>query len=167
MSNNYRLPSNVTPSEYEIFIQTFLSPSILSFSGHSIVTFKISDSSSSIILHIGKDLIIDPSLITFKSPKDQIKKGKFERDEKAERASFMLEDGESFEEGQWQLSTTFQSELGKGMMGYYRSVWTQEEVEAKDLENQKEKTYYALTQFQATAARRVFVSYNHFKGHIC
>jgi hypothetical protein len=149
-TNPYRLPLSPTAIHYDIYIKTYLKNEELRFQGFSEVEIELTYESEGILIHLGKDLELLGESIRIQSLSDgKIYKGTFDFDEKLERVKFRLEGGQKFQPGRWKIGVAFQSELLSSMMGYYKSSY--------NLEN-GEKAYYALSQFEATACRRAFVS---------
>ncbi|XP_078311638.1 puromycin-sensitive aminopeptidase-like [Crassostrea virginica] len=137
-----RLPTNVKPENYKLRLQPDLEK--FTFKGQEIIDVKVLSSTSSITLN-SEEIEIqsahykaadagDPSLAA---------EVKFEPD----NATVVLSFPSSLQPGSGQLSIDFTGQLNDKMKGFYRSKYFSPTGEEK---------YGAVTQFEATDARRAF-----------
>jgi len=135
----YRLPTSVVPSRYIIELKPDLAN--FTFSGSESITVEIAHASKEILLN-ALDLTIDS--VTAEQ-NGLVVPGVARLEASSERAvlSFNTELGA----GQWQLNLQFGGEINDKLRGFYRSAQTLEGGE---------KSWIALTQFEATDARRAF-----------
>ncbi|KAF9054698.1 leucyl aminopeptidase [Panaeolus papilionaceus] len=139
---NYRLPTSVKPTHYDVTLRTDLEAE--NFAGLVKINLNVKEDTKSISfntseLELGKATLYSDALkkdvtITFAG---------FERSQ--ERTTYELSDtlpaGSKAE-----LKISFSGKLTGSMMGYYKSSW----------EKDGKKINYTLTQFEPTAARRAF-----------
>ncbi|KAI0075828.1 hypothetical protein K474DRAFT_1663834 [Panus rudis PR-1116 ss-1] len=142
--NEFRLPTDLKPIHYDLTVRTDLEK--LKFDGFVKVDLDVKKTTSTVSFNVShiklsKISITAPSLSEpFVASPDALK-----IDETAERAT--LELPTTLPEGsKVQFSAGFEGELTGALMGYYRSSW----------EHEGKTGYYALTQFEPTAARRAF-----------
>ncbi|ESK92478.1 leucyl aminopeptidase [Moniliophthora roreri MCA 2997] len=142
MSSDYRLPTNVTPIHYDLTIRTDLKTS--KFFGAIEIDLNINEESSQIILN-ALDLHIEDVSIT--TSEDQVFIPIAQSlDKERERATFHFPT--KFAAGSTaKLHIKFDSDLTQNLAGYYKSSWKNKAGEV---------SFYALTQFEPTAARRAF-----------
>ncbi|KAK7047331.1 Aminopeptidase 2 mitochondrial [Paramarasmius palmivorus] len=141
-STDYRLPTNVAPSHYDLTIRTDLDT--LKFFGAVEIDLQINEETSQIVLNALDLTIGDVSIVTTENqvliPTTQ------SLDKEKERATFQfpakIPAGSTAK-----LHIKFEADLTQNLSGYYKSSW-------KDKEGKV--SYYALTQFEPTAARRAF-----------
>ncbi|KDN42604.1 putative AAP1-alanine/arginine aminopeptidase [Tilletiaria anomala UBC 951] len=144
----HRLPTAVTPEHYDIIIKSDLEA--LTFTGLVTITLNIEEETDVITLNVGPKLTLSKAHITSSALKTDSKTvAVLEHDKEHERAVARL--GQKLPKGsQATISIAYGSEIDNSMMGYYRSTW---EFEGK-------KGFYALTQFEPTAARRAFPGFD-------
>ncbi|THH28050.1 hypothetical protein EUX98_g6135 [Antrodiella citrinella] len=140
----YRLPTNVQPTHYDITVRTDLEK--LTFDGFVTVHLHVNEDTSNIVfntahLELGELTLFSPAL-----QRPEVRSAsELTIDETQERASLHLSStlpGGS----KAQLKVSFVGELSDSMMGYYRAAW----------EHEGKTKHYSLTQFQPTAARHAF-----------
>ncbi|KAF7777794.1 hypothetical protein Agabi119p4_3866 [Agaricus bisporus var. burnettii] len=140
--DEYRLPTNVKPAHYDVTIKTDLEN--LSFEGFVRIELDVKEPTSRIVLNtsgldLGQATLYSDSLKKELAPSEQT------LDTASERVAYSVNDtlpagSKAF------LKVSFKGELTGSMMGYYKSTY----------EEDGKPKYYALTQFEPTAARRAF-----------
>ncbi|KAF8603360.1 hypothetical protein BDV93DRAFT_523426 [Ceratobasidium sp. AG-I] len=145
-NEEYRLPTNVRPSHYDLTIQTDLEA--LTFKGFVIVELDIVEETSTITFN-SSDLVLHEDGLTVTS--DALKTEQTQTvklvsvDQKTERATVKL--ATPLPKGsKAKLRIGYEGKLTGSMMGYYRS----------SAPHEGKSRNYALTQFEPTAARRAF-----------
>ncbi|KAF8325549.1 uncharacterized protein EI90DRAFT_2931912 [Cantharellus anzutake] len=121
---DYRLPTNVKATHYDLTIKTDLE--VLKFWGYVIAHIDILEDTSSITLNasdlsfaLGSIAAIDSSGNLHKAKADIVE------DKKQERVTFQFED--PFKKGSSiQLRAAYEAELGNSMLGYYVSSWNKD-----------------------------------------
>ncbi|KAF9466381.1 leucyl aminopeptidase [Collybia nuda] len=140
--DEYRLPINVKPTHYDLTVRTDLDK--LQFEGFVKISLDIQKDTSTICLNastlqLGKASIYSDALKT-----EQVQSSE-SLDTVSERVTYhfpqTLPGGTRAE-----LRIGFSGELTGSMTGYYKSSW----------EDEGKKKFYALTQFEPTAARHAF-----------
>ncbi|KAG8691051.1 Aminopeptidase 2 mitochondrial [Ceratobasidium sp. 423] len=146
----YRLPTNVCPTHYDLTIQTDLEA--LTFKGFVIVDLDISEETSTITFN-SSELILHEEGLTITS--DALKTEQTQSvkltgvDQKSERASVQLTT--PLPKGsKAKLRVGYEGKLTGSMMGYYYS----------SAHHEGKPRNYTLTQFEPTAARRAFPSWD-------
>ncbi|PPQ87694.1 hypothetical protein CVT25_011461 [Psilocybe cyanescens] len=138
----YRLPTSVKPIHYDITVKTDLEK--LTFEGLAKISLEIKTDTSTIVLNASKDLELRKATI-YSDASEAGQAPTISLDTSQERAAFQLTDklraGSKAE-----LRIDFAGKLAGSMSGYYRASWV----------NEGKTEYYALTQFEPTAARRAF-----------
>lgn len=140
--DEYRLPTNVKPAHYDVTIKTDLES--LTFEGFVRIRLDIKEPTNRIILNsscleLGKASLYSDALKIGEIPIEQ------SLDQSSERVSYNI--NETLPAGSnASLKVFFKGELTGGMSGYYKSAY----------EKDGKTKYYALTQFEPTAARRSF-----------
>ncbi|KAI0792895.1 hypothetical protein C8Q75DRAFT_751852 [Abortiporus biennis] len=140
----YRLPTNVKPTHYDITIRSDLEK--LKFDGFVVIKLDVIEDTTSIVFNtseqiLGNATLTSPSLQT----PHTFSASSYKFDKESERATLelpvALPAGSTAE-----LKIGFSAELTGAMLGYYRSAW----------EEDGQTKHYALTQFEPTAARKAF-----------
>ncbi|KAJ3574305.1 hypothetical protein NP233_g1859 [Leucocoprinus birnbaumii] len=141
-SDQYRLPTDVKPVHYDVTIKTDLENQI--FEGFVRIDLDVKEATSRIVLNTS-DLDLGTAWLSSDSVKvDQVLSAQT-FDKESERVSYEL--GITLPAGsKASLKVAFKGELTGSMMGYYKSTY----------EEDGKTKYYALTQFEPTAARRAF-----------
>ncbi|KAI5119980.1 hypothetical protein M0805_004425 [Coniferiporia weirii] len=141
-ADEHRLPLDVKPLHYDVTIRTDLEK--LKFDGSVMIDLEILKETTSINFHSSglnlKDVTIHSD--AFKDGQNPISQS---TDKEKERVTLLFPT--SFPaKSKVQLKASFDADLTGNMMGYYYSSWVKD----------GKKQYYALTQFESTAARRAF-----------
>ena len=134
-----RLPRHVVPSRYNIHIDPNLDAS--TFVGQETVEVVVREPSEEIVLNAA-DLAIHSAVIEGGARRLA---GTIRLDATAERVSIRF--GEPLQPGPWRLSVEFSGVLNDNLRGFYRSTFT---------DSGGKKATLAVTQFEATDARRAF-----------
>ncbi|CAH0753049.1 unnamed protein product [Bemisia tabaci] len=136
-----RLPKTVKPSHYELFLHPDLKT--LTFDGKETVKIEILSAVNKIVLHAA-DLSIKDAVLTLANGETVTSEVSLTPEDELATFSFpkMLPPGPA------SLSCSFVGELNDKMKGFYRSKYISSAT--------KEETYAAVTQFEATDARRCF-----------
>lgn len=143
-----RLSLNTYPTHYDLTIKTDLRKKC--FEGKSTIHLTVSKSTPSIILNVASPLVLNyASLSNSTSPGSIRKAVEFKYDLKKERVEILFESGVVIEVGEYVLGLRWEGSLNRSMKGYYLSSYPTKEVEGQE-------SFYALTQFQPTSARRAF-----------
>ncbi|EPQ58615.1 hypothetical protein GLOTRDRAFT_36981 [Gloeophyllum trabeum ATCC 11539] len=141
-AGNYRLPTNVRPTHYDITVRTDLEK--LAFDGFVSIDLDVVEETSSIVLNSAHTQLGEASVYSEALRTEQIQ-ASANVDSTTERLTVRF--GTPLPAGsKAQLRIGFTGELDGSMAGYYRSKWT----------GQGKTQYYALTQFEPTAARKAF-----------
>ncbi|KAK1218706.1 Aminopeptidase 2 mitochondrial [Marasmius sp. AFHP31] len=142
-ASEHRLPTNVKPTHYDISIRTDLDK--LAFDGFVKISLDVKENTDTIVLN-SNGLKLGKASATSDASKGSLvveTKQTFDDQEKRVAFQFPIE----FKAGtKAQIQVGFSGELGDSMVGYYRSSWEQD----------GQKKYYALTQFEPVDARRAF-----------
>ncbi|KAJ1310324.1 hypothetical protein OPQ81_007063 [Rhizoctonia solani] len=145
-SEEYRLPTNVRPTHYDLTIQTDLEALI--FKGFVIVDLDILEETSTITFN-SSELILHEEGLTVTS--DALKTEQTQSvkltgvDQKSERASVQLTTSLP-KNSKAKLRVGYEGKLTGSMLGYYYS----------SAHHEGKPRNYTLTQFEPTAARRAF-----------
>ncbi|KAF8162999.1 leucyl aminopeptidase [Crassisporium funariophilum] len=141
-ADQYRLPTNVKATHYDVTIKTDLEK--LTFEGIVKVNLDIQTETSSIVLNTSELELGKASLYSDALKAEQEPTGS-SFDKSQERTTYQL--SANLPAGsKAELKIAFGGKLTGNMMGYYKSSW----------EHEGKTKYYALTQFEPTAARRAF-----------
>ncbi|PPQ98196.1 hypothetical protein CVT26_003242 [Gymnopilus dilepis] len=141
-ADHYRLPVNVKPTHYDLTIKTDLDK--LHFKGLVKVDLDVQHDTS-VITFNSADLELASAFIYSDVVKEEQALTYSGFDQAQQRTTYSLP--QTLPAGsKAQLKLNFSGALSGSMMGYYKSSW-QDEGKTK---------YYALTQFEPTAARRAF-----------
>jgi aminopeptidase 2 len=146
-SKYFRLSQDVIPSHYDITILSDLEK--LTFSGMVTITMNINKDTDSITINAGK-LSLGKGVVASEALKTESKSIiALDIDSAHERVTAKL--GSTLPKGsKATITLSYEGEIDNSMMGYYRSTW----------EHEGKKGFYALTQFEPTAARRAFPSFD-------
>jgi aminopeptidase 2 len=140
--DEYRLPLDVKPTHYDVTIRTDLDK--LSFGGFAKIDLDIKKETSTIVFNTMDLNLSDASIYSLASKTQQVQVAQT-IDGTMGRATVHfrtpLPAGSKA-----QLQIGFKGNLTSSMQGYYKSGW----------EHEGKTKYYALTQFEPTAARRAF-----------
>ncbi len=136
---SYRLPSVVIPERYAISLKPDLAT--FTFTGSETIEVNVASATKTILLN-ALDLTIDS--VTAEQD-GVIVPGVAQIDTATERATLTF--NAELSAGSWQLNIQFAGEINDKLRGFYRSAQTLSDGE---------KSWIALTQFEATDARRAF-----------
>ena len=144
----FRLPRNVVPTHYDITLKSDLEA--LTFSGTATISLDVLEETDSITFNAAAKLSLSKALVTSEALKTDNKSIiTLDVDQKHERATAVIPN--KLPKGsKATLIVAFASDIDNSMMGYYRSTW----------EHEGKKGYYALTQFEPTAARRAIPTWD-------
>ncbi|KDR73433.1 hypothetical protein GALMADRAFT_72186 [Galerina marginata CBS 339.88] len=141
-TGQYRLPTNVKPTHYDITIKTDLKE--LTFQGFVKVSLDVNTATSTIVLNTS-ELKLGNAFVYSDALKGEQLVTTSVFDKAQERTTFQLVDkipaGSKAE-----IRIAFAGELTGSMMGYYKASWKHE----------GKTKHYSLTQFEPTSARRAF-----------
>ncbi|KAK8869616.1 hypothetical protein IAR55_000183 [Kwoniella newhampshirensis] len=151
-----RLPTDVYPSHYDLVVKTDLLSSPPTFSGEVIISLDVKSDTSTLHFHLHKELTVTHIAITSSDLKTTssltIPVSELKLDEEKDTASIALTNlpGGGLKAGSKDVKVffKFESELRSAMHGYYKSLG--------DPDEDGKKPVYALTQFEATEARKAF-----------
>ncbi|KAL1741717.1 hypothetical protein HDZ31DRAFT_44813 [Schizophyllum fasciatum] len=138
-----RLPAHVRPTHYDLAIQTNLEE--LTYSGYVRVSLDVYEETNIIVLNSSHELTMDAVTIysnTLKTHQDA--SVAFSEEEERLTVSFPAALPAT---SKATLTIHFKAALSDSLMGYYKSAWEDDDGIER---------YYALTQFEPTAARRAF-----------
>jgi puromycin-sensitive aminopeptidase len=136
----YRLPTTVTPTRYELTLQPDLQR--FTFDGAETVTVVVAQQTSEVVLN-ALELEIDEASAEQDGKNPQL--ARIEMEPERERAHLHFRD--ALAPGEWKLRIKFRGILNDKLHGFYRSQYTDASGQAHML---------ATTQFEATDARRAF-----------
>ncbi|SCZ87979.1 BZ3500_MvSof-1268-A1-R1_Chr2-1g04106 [Microbotryum saponariae] len=120
----------------------------LTFSGTAEITLDVLHETASIVLHVAESIQIKHAVLSHGRKSSNQPATKFRLDTKRERVEIFFEGGKIVP-GQVRLGLRWESNLGT-TAGYYRSTYPAPGGQEGEI------AYYAITQFQPTAARRAF-----------
>jgi puromycin-sensitive aminopeptidase len=154
MAQPSRLPGNVVPSRYEIRIQPDLGPG--TFMGAATVEVTVREPVDEIVLNAAE---LHFQEITIQDHRGTIVPGTATLDEEAEQARLVFP--QTLGPGPWQLSLAFTGTLNDRLRGFYRSTVKASQPSPLSTGGGgtsagKEGELLAVTQFEATDARRAF-----------
>ncbi len=146
----YRLPHGVVPSRYEIRIEPDLAAG--TFTGTETITLAVQEPVSEIVLNAA-DLAL--RAIVLEDGRGARLHGSVTLDEAAEQARLTFPG--TVHPGAWQLSLSFDGTLNDKLRGFYRSTVKAAQPPASPSGGEPaSETVLAVTQFEATDARRAF-----------
>ncbi|XP_022120582.2 aminopeptidase N [Pieris rapae] len=139
-----RLPNSIKPDRYYLKLTPYIFDSNFTFDGEISVVITVRNDTNKVTFH-GVELVFH-TIGLFK--KDDGKEIEIEqRTEDIERQFHILVTAETLKAGQqYVLNITYTGILNDNLHGFYRSSY----------EEKKDKRWIAVTQFQATDARRAF-----------
>eukprot|EP01087_Luapelamoeba_hula_P011055 TRINITY_DN2978_c0_g1_i2.p1 TRINITY_DN2978_c0_g1~~TRINITY_DN2978_c0_g1_i2.p1 ORF type:complete len:911 (-),score=164.43 TRINITY_DN2978_c0_g1_i2:27-2624(-) len=135
------LPTNVQPINYDLHFKPDLKA--FNFTGTGVVSVKVSETTNTILVN-ALELNITKAEYTATGGNAQAAKS-INFNEKEETVSF--EFAEALQVGEGSLNLEFNAPLTDSLKGFYRSKYVKEN---------KEESWMAVTQFEATDARRAF-----------
>ncbi|KAL0947133.1 hypothetical protein HGRIS_013264 [Hohenbuehelia grisea] len=141
-NDEYRLPLNVKPTNYEITVQTDLEK--LTLSGFVKIHLDVKEDTTKVVLNTS-GLQLGPAVAFCVATQKEQEPSSHDLTTSNERVTYHfatpLPAGSKVH-----LTIPFNGELTGSMMGYYKSSW----------EHEGKTKYYALTQFEPTSARSAF-----------
>lgn len=141
-----RLPRSIRPAHYDLLVKSDLEA--LTFHGLVTITVDVTEVTDRVTLNVGPRLKVSRAHVkTADGALDAI--FPLEVDQQHERATIVLPH-ELLVGTRATVAIAFGSDLDNSMAGMYRSTWAHEGKEG----------FYALTQFEPTAARRAFPSFD-------
>lgn len=178
----YRLPTNVYPSHYDLIFKTDLEK--LVFEGQGIVHLDVKEATNHVIFNFNPSVkltnlslknattgethsysvpapsnasepdVNESNLATEATPVEDlssVKAGQVKVDKAQERIAIGVPESWKLDaNAKVSLHATWTDKLTDSMMGYYKSTWKKDGKDA----------HYALTQFEPTAARRAYPSWD-------
>ncbi|KAJ3856565.1 leucyl aminopeptidase [Lentinula lateritia] len=139
---NYRLPTDVSPTHYDLTLLTDLT--LHKFRGTVEVDLKVVTDTSKIVLNVAELHLSDAS-VTVVGEEEAFVPVSQSIDSIDQRATFVYPC--TFTAGSsLKLFVAFEGKLNKSLIGYYQGTW----------EDGGQKKIYTVTQFEPTAARRAF-----------
>uniref|UniRef100_A0A182SPU1 Aminopeptidase n=1 Tax=Anopheles maculatus TaxID=74869 RepID=A0A182SPU1_9DIPT len=153
--SSYRLPKSISPEHYNLRVYTHLGDEQgFVFHGHVTIRFICHEDADSVVLHSKNLTLLEQQILLREVNKDTPQKSSPEIDVKSVEyvtqhdyavfhVSTPLKKGARYE-----LTIPFESNLGTGLLGYYRSSYLDKRT--------KQKVWLAVTQFEPTYARQAF-----------
>ncbi|KAJ3908849.1 leucyl aminopeptidase [Lentinula edodes] len=139
---NYRLPTDVSPTHYDLTLLTDLT--LHKFRGTVEVALKVVTDTSKIVLNVAELHLSDAS-VTVAGEEEAFVPVSQSIDSIDQRATFVYPC--TFTAGSsLKLFIAFEGKLNESLIGYYEGTW----------EDGGQKKFYTVTQFEPTAARRAF-----------
>ncbi|KAG7473239.1 hypothetical protein MATL_G00093590 [Megalops atlanticus] len=149
---NMRLPNNLVPEEYTVYLQPYLYPEVyngtnqtFTFTGNSTVKFKCVKVTNRIYVH-SKDLNVTSVWVTDESGMSLPIKAKSLQEDDSNFFEIKLQSRLKVQ-GTYHLFTAFEGEMFDDLTGIYVSQYT---------ENGDEERFLVASQMQPTDARKVF-----------
>ncbi|GMK57699.1 hypothetical protein CspeluHIS016_0405330 [Cutaneotrichosporon spelunceum] len=140
---DYRLPTSVRPTHYELAVRTDLAASPPSFEAEVAISLEVLEDTPSVVFHMHPSLAVT-HLALNAGVTHELPISALSTDADTERATVTLAD--PLKTGSAKLFIRYGAELNGNMMGYYRSN--------SDPDENGKRLVYALTQFEPTSARR-------------
>ncbi|KIO32561.1 hypothetical protein M407DRAFT_213745 [Tulasnella calospora MUT 4182] len=146
---NFRLPTNVKATHYDLTFKTDLED--LTFKGYGVIHLDIVEETKEIIFNASSDLSIgDVSIHSEALKTEQVQSASEVKIQKDEERVTVLFTHALPKGSKAKLHLGWDAKLTGSMTGYYYS----------STEHEGKKRYYTLTQFEPTAARRAFPSWD-------
>ncbi|TRY66396.1 hypothetical protein DNTS_003361 [Danionella cerebrum] len=161
--SNLRLPDNVIPESYIVFLQPHLYPSIpnnyteqsFAFTGNSTVRLKCMQVSKSIYLH-AHNLNVTAVEVREAGSNEKLSVSGYKlHHNESDFLEIQLKDVMSGNGTYYDLFTQFEGELLDDLAGFYVSRYTGKEINDED-EDQDQERFLATSLLQPTDARKVF-----------
>ena len=139
-----RLPTNIKPSRYEVFLIPFIIPDNFTIAGEVNVDINITEPTTNITVHI-YDMTIheDEAKLVLSDDGSEVAITGHGYDDF--RQFYILQLGQELSNTQARLTIKWTGNLNDELAGFYRSSYTDENGDRR---------YIATTQFEATDARR-------------
>ncbi|KAL1256812.1 hypothetical protein QQF64_012357 [Cirrhinus molitorella] len=156
---NLRLPDNVIPESYKVFLQPYLYPAItnnytnqsFAFTGNSTVRIKCMTDSKTIFLHV-LDLNVTTVEVRKSDSNEKLSLSEYRiHQNESNFLEIQLKDKMSGNETYYDVFTKFEGELHNDLTGFYMSQYTEK---VKDDEDQER--FLATSLMKPTDARKVF-----------
>ena len=148
--NSYRLPRSVVPSQYEIRIEPDLPAG--TFTGSETIEVTVQEPVSEIVLNAA-DLALRE--VTIGNGRGPTLRGTATLEDGTERARLVFP--QALSPGSWRLSLSFAGVLSEKLRGFYRSTMKPAQPRVSPpADAGTEESLLAVTQFEATDARRAF-----------
>ena len=150
--DHFRLPRSVVPGRYEIRLEPDLPSG--TFAGAETIEVMVREPVSEIVLNAAELTIQE---VTIQDSRGAVLKGTAALEEETERARLRFP--ETLGPGPWRLSLAFTGILNDKLRGFYRSrvkVSRPSPGEGAGAADGSDETLLAVTQFEATDARRAF-----------
>ncbi|KAG8927425.1 Aminopeptidase 2 mitochondrial [Tulasnella sp. 418] len=147
-ADEFRLPTNVRPTHYDLTFKTDLEA--LTFQGYGIISLDVNEDTDEIQFN-ASGLNIDKASIQSEALKTEQTQESTESINDKDNERVKVKFATALPKGsKAKLHISWDGKLTDGMTGYYYSCT---EIDGK-------KSYYSLTQFEPTAARRAFPSWD-------
>ena len=143
-----RLPRHLSPELYTLQLVPFIVPDNFTIRGHVEIQMHCNEASNNVTLHVA-DILVENSTVALKEMETgreiQITGHDYDKD----REFYISKLGEMLQPGKmYSIKIAYTAYLKDNLKGFYRSVY-KNQLTGKD-------EYIAVTQFQATDARRAF-----------
>jgi puromycin-sensitive aminopeptidase len=148
----YRLPRNVVPTQYDLYLEPNLSTA--KFVGHETITIQVNEPTREVVLN-AVELTIESAEVQDSGGRTIVGKPNLVEETERCHISFPTE----LAKGTYKLKLAFHGILNDKLRGFYRSSY----------KVNGETHYCAVTQFEATDARRAFPCWDEpsFKAVFC
>ncbi|RXN18217.1 aminopeptidase N-like protein [Labeo rohita] len=158
-----RLPDNVIPESYKVFLQPYFYPAItnnytnqsFAFTGNSTVRIKCMTDSKTVFLHV---LDLNVTTVEVRKSDSNVKLSlggyRIHRNE-SNFLEIQLKDVMSGNETYYDIFTEFEGELQNDLTGFYMSQYT-EKVKGDEDEDVDQERFLATSLMKPTDARKVF-----------
>ena len=143
-----RLPRHLTPELYTLQLVPFIIPDNFTIRGHVEIRMLCNEAADNVTLHVA-DILVENSTVAlteaYSGREITITGHEYDKD----REFYISKLGETLQPGKmYSIKIAYTAYLKDNLKGFYRSVY-------KDQQTGKDE-YIAVTQFQATDARRAF-----------
>ena len=143
----YRLPASVQPLHYDLYLHPNLETD--TFSGHVNITLEISQARNYVNLHVKNLSVTHTKLfsVTHNDAEEVVPLSEAFEYEPNQFWVVKLDGKDSLRPGTYKLYLEFNGRLDNGILGFYKSVYTDEQGQAHKM---------ATSKFQPTYARQAF-----------
>lgn len=143
-----RLPRHLSPELYTLELVPFIVPDNFTIRGNVEIQMLCNEASNNVTLHVA-DILVENSTVTLKETDSGREIRITGHDYDKDREFYISKLGETLQPGKtYSIKIAYTAYLKDNLKGFYRSVY-------KDQATGKDE-YIAVTQFQATDARRAF-----------
>ena len=143
-----RLPRHLSPELYTLELVPFIVPDNFTIRGNVEIQMLCNEASNNVTLHVA-DILVENSTVTLKETDTGREIRITGHDYDKDREFYISKLGETLQPGKkYSIKIAYTAYLKDNLKGFYRSVY-------KDQATGKDE-YIAVTQFQATDARRAF-----------